>query len=130
MHFLTLLAVVTSAVITAANPIERRHVGGVLICNGPHATGNCTYEVYNINQCYNVSAPFYQNAATFAPDGEEFYCYPYIMDCGGICTSPEGCTLGGVSYNTTNRFNLTAFEGWDHYISSFTCHTGHAQFSV
>lgn len=128
MHFLALvLTVLASAVMMAAKPVEKRHIGGVLICTGAHATGNCTYGVYNLDRCYNMTATYMQNAATFAPDGEEFYCYPYIQPCGGICTSPEGCTAGAVSYNSTSRFNLTALGGWDHYISSFECHAGAAR---
>lgn len=43
------------------------------------------------------------------------------QDCGGICTSPTGCTFGAVTYDYKNKFNLTAI-GWDKYISSFECH--------
>lgn len=37
-----------------------------------------------------MTAGYANNASTFAPDGEAFLCYPYIMPCGGICTSPTG----------------------------------------
>lgn len=55
----------------------------VLICNGANATGNCDYSVYNISTvenrtCYDMPTGYYENAATFAPDGEPFYCYPRV----------------------------------------------------
>ena len=31
-----------------------------------------------MDTCYNLTSPFHGNAATFAPDGEAFYCYPYV----------------------------------------------------
>lgn len=96
----------------------------MLICTGPTATGNCTHGVYTLDTCHNLTAPWSGNAATFAPDGEEFYCYPYLIACGGICRSPEGCTYGAVSYNTTGKFNLTAAGGWNNLIESFECHKG------
>lgn len=102
----------------------------VLICNGARATGNCTYQVYRLDTCYNLTGPYYRDAATFAPDGDEFYCYPYMEPCGGVCTSPEGCTAGAVSYNTTDRFNLTALGGWDRYIAAFECHAGTAAYNL
>ena len=43
------------------------------------------------------------------------------MKCGGICRSPTGCTMGAVSWNYENKFNLTAV-GWDKYITSFRCY--------
>ncbi|ROW04645.1 hypothetical protein VPNG_07427 [Cytospora leucostoma] len=127
MRSLALLTILTSALIAViATPLQRRQIGGVLICNGAHATGNCTYQVYRLDTCHNLTAAYYRDAATFAPDGEEFYCYPYIQPCGGVCTSPEGCTAGALSYNTTDRFNLTALGGWDRYIAAFECHAGTA----
>lgn len=81
-------------------------------------------------RCYNMTAEFFQDAATFAPDSDVFYCYPYIMACGGRCTSPTGCTAGALSYNSTNKFNLTNWGGWDHLISSFECHAGPAPTSL
>ncbi|KAK3333563.1 hypothetical protein B0T19DRAFT_129391 [Cercophora scortea] len=104
-----------------ASKNERRELGGVLICNGANAQGRCQYNTYKLDTCYNLTAPYYRNASTFAPDGDGFYCYPYIMPCGGICMSPEGCTLGPVSFSYPYKFNLSAV-GWDHYISSFDCH--------
>ncbi len=49
----------------------------VLICNGPDATGECEYNVYELEKCYDLKTPLYKNSSTFAPDGEAFYCYPY-----------------------------------------------------
>ena len=49
----------------------------ILICNGANATGTCDYSVYELETCYDLKSPMYQNASTFAPDGEAFYCYPY-----------------------------------------------------
>ena len=43
------------------------------------------------------------------------------MPCGGICTSPTGCTFGAVSFDYVNKYNLSEI-GWDHYIASFECH--------
>ena len=43
------------------------------------------------------------------------------MPCGGICTSPTGCTFGAVDFGYANKYNLSAI-GWDHYIASFDCH--------
>ena len=75
--------------------------------------------------CYDLKKPFYQNSDTFAPDGDEFYCYPYLYKCGGICTSPEGCTLGPISFNSTWKYDLSP-TGWNKYIESFECHAGPA----
>lgn len=49
----------------------------MLICNGPNATGSCDYAVYEFETCYDMPPAFRGNVATFAPDGEGFYCYPY-----------------------------------------------------
>ncbi len=43
------------------------------------------------------------------------------MACGGICTSPTGCTFGAVSYDYQNKYNLSAI-GWDKCITSFEYH--------
>ncbi|KAJ9152153.1 hypothetical protein NKR23_g2907 [Pleurostoma richardsiae] len=126
MQFSAYVTVIVAACLAAASPIHhKRAVGGILMCTGANQTGTCSYNVYPVDTCINMTAPYYQNAATFAPDGEEFYCYPYIMPCGGICTSPTGCTFGAVSYNSTRKENLTSI-GWNKYISSFECHTGPA----
>ncbi|KAF3769822.1 hypothetical protein M406DRAFT_320071 [Cryphonectria parasitica EP155] len=123
MHFFAYMTVLMTAVLSVATPILKRQVGGVLICNGINATGECTHLVAEVGQCTNLTAPYYQNTSTFAPDGEEFYCYPYLFSCGGICKSPEGCTYGAVSYNTTAKTNFTA-GGWNNLIESFTCYSG------
>lgn len=44
------------------------------------------------------------------------------MECGGICMSPEGCTLGAVSFDYQHKFNLTEIS-WDKSIRSFDCHS-------
>lgn len=48
------------------------------------------------------------------------------MECGGICRSPTGCTLGSVSFDYPHKFNLTAV-GWNKYITSFECHLNQTQ---
>ncbi|CCC12028.1 unnamed protein product [Sordaria macrospora k-hell] len=115
-----------------ALPLQARALGGILICNGPNATQPCAYSVYEMETCYNLPAPFFRNASTFALDeGVGIVILTSStrsinsMSCGEICTSPEGCTLGGVSSQYEHKFNLSAV-GWDHYISSFECHLGGA----
>ncbi|KAG7290279.1 hypothetical protein NEMBOFW57_000278 [Staphylotrichum longicolle] len=88
-------------------------MGGVLICEKPHAQGHCEYAVYQLDTCYDLPPALINNAATFAPDGEAFYCNPYM--------SPQGCTMGPVSFDYVHKFNLTAV-GWNKYITSFDCH--------
>ncbi|KAK4151776.1 hypothetical protein C8A00DRAFT_16867 [Chaetomidium leptoderma] len=100
---------------------DRHELGGVLICNDPNGQGHCEYAVYELEKCYNLPPALINNAATFAPDDAAFYCYPYIMECGGICRSPSGCTLGSVSFDYEHKFNLTEI-GWNEYITSFECH--------
>ncbi|KAH8895137.1 hypothetical protein GQ53DRAFT_804699 [Thozetella sp. PMI_491] len=120
LKFATLVAILASASLSLASPVQKREVGGVLICQGPNATEKCSYQVYKMNTCYNLDADFKQNAATFAPDGEGFQCFPRLVECGGICTSPTGCTFGGVSFNSDKKYNLTSI-GWNKYITSFDC---------
>lgn len=43
------------------------------------------------------------------------------MECGGICMSPTGCTMGAVSSDYEHKYNLTEV-GWNKYITSFECH--------
>ncbi|GAB0138969.1 hypothetical protein EsDP_00007188 [Epichloe bromicola] len=118
---LSTIAALASAAAVSASPIEKRQVGGVLLCTGVNATGTCKYQVYPLNQCQQLEKPFYQNTSTFAVDGEDFECNPRLVDCGGpICTSPTGCTLGPVDFNYKHKWNLDA--GWDKYITSFDCH--------
>ena len=93
----------------------------ILICEGPNATGKCTYQVYPLETCNTLDPVFNGKAATFALDGEGFYCYPHTQKCGGICTSPTGCTFGAVTFEYANKYNLTTI-GWDTLIQSFDCH--------
>ncbi|KAH7629036.1 hypothetical protein B0T09DRAFT_149935 [Sordaria sp. MPI-SDFR-AT-0083] len=61
-----------------ALPLQARALGGILICNGPNATQPCAYSVYEMETCYNLPAPFFRNASTFALDEGGWYCYPYM----------------------------------------------------
>ncbi|KAL6356087.1 hypothetical protein LRP88_09675 [Fusarium phalaenopsidis] len=97
-------SVLVSASAVSASPIHKRELGGVLMCTGANATGTCHYE----------------NVKTFAPDGENFACYPRVYDCGGICKSPTGCTFGKVDFNYEHKYNLSAI-GWDTLFQSFDC---------
>ncbi|KAK0711590.1 hypothetical protein B0H67DRAFT_491300 [Lasiosphaeris hirsuta] len=121
MHNALILALLAVLTLTRAMPISRRELGGVLICDGANAQGHCEYGAYELDKCYDLAAPLYQNASTFAPDGEAFYCYPYATSCGGVCTSPTGCTLGAVSFFYEHKFDLGAV-GWEDGIASFECH--------
>ncbi|KAL2170177.1 hypothetical protein VTG60DRAFT_5129 [Thermothelomyces hinnuleus] len=102
-------------------PTEHNKIGGVLICNDPNGQGHCEYAVYELEKCYNLPPALVNNAATFAPDDGPFYCYPYLTECGGVCKSPTGCTMGAVSSDYEHKFNLTEV-GWNKYIASFDCH--------
>ena len=92
----------------------------VLICTGANATGECTHKVYKMDECNQLDAPFRGNVATFAPDGEDFACYPRAYDCGGLCTSPTGCTFGSVAFDYEHKYNLSAIR-WDTLFKSFDC---------
>ncbi|OAA58615.1 hypothetical protein SPI_06688 [Niveomyces insectorum RCEF 264] len=118
MKSLTLL---TAAALAVASPVAKRETGGILLCTGANATGTCNYATYPLETCIDLVAPFANNTNTFAPDGEPFACYPYLMPCGGLCTSPEGCTLGAVSFYYPHKFNLSDV-GWANWIQSFECH--------
>ncbi|KAG6003443.1 hypothetical protein E4U21_002037 [Claviceps maximensis] len=118
---LSSVAALASAAFVGASPVEKRQVGGVLLCTGVNATGTCKHQVYQLNKCQQLSAPFYQNTNTFAVDGEGFECSPRLVDCGSICRSPTGCTFGAVDFNYKHKWNLGAI-GWDKYIKSFDCH--------
>jgi len=109
-----------SASAVSASPIHKREVGGVLMCTGANATGTCHYEVYQLKTCHQLPPPFYKNIKTFAPDGENFACYPRVYDCGGICKSPTGCTFGKVDFNYEHKYNISAI-GWDTLFQSFDC---------
>ncbi|KAK4662129.1 uncharacterized protein QC763_710860 [Podospora pseudopauciseta] len=120
IFLLGLFLMTTQANPLGAHPKPRRSIGGVLICTNPNATGVCTHETYQLNKCYNLPDGLRNNAATFAPDPGNFFCYPYLKVCGGICTSPEGCTMGPVDSDYPHRYNLTAVS-WDRFITSFDC---------
>ncbi|KAM0436749.1 hypothetical protein ACHAPT_002460 [Fusarium lateritium] len=109
-----------SASAVSASPIHKREIGGILMCTGANATGTCHYEVYELKKCHQLPPPYYRNIKTFAPDGENFACYPRVYDCGGICKSPTGCTFGKVDFNYENKFNMSAI-GWDSLFQSFDC---------
>ncbi|CAK7244418.1 MAG: hypothetical protein STHCBS139747_005956 [Sporothrix thermara] len=115
------IAVLAAATLAAASPIVKREPGGILLCTGANSTGTCQYNVYPLNTCVNITTPFAGSTNTFAPDGEAFACYPYAMPCGGICTSPEGCTLGAVDFNYKYKYNLSAVS-WQG-VASFRCFT-------
>lgn len=92
----------------------------VLLCTGANATGTCTHQVYEMETCYQLEEPFYENVNTFALDGEAFLCWPRLYDCGEICKSPTGCTFGSVDFDYENKFNLGAIQ-WDVLFKSFDC---------
>lgn len=139
-----LVAAVASA--ASASPVDKRERGGVslllllllllllpppsapldadtrqlLTCTGPNATGTCKHQVYELNKCVQLEAPFYHNTSTFAPDGESFSCFPRVTDCGAICRSPTGCTFGAVNFTYEHKFDLGAIR-WNTLIASFDC---------
>ncbi|KAH6606841.1 hypothetical protein Trco_005994 [Trichoderma cornu-damae] len=113
-------AAVASAAAVSGTPIHKREIGGVLLCTGANATGTCSHAVYKLKTCHQLRAPFYRNTSTFAPDGEAFQCFPRVGDCGSICTSPTGCTFGGVDFGYAHKFDLGAIK-WNTLISSFDC---------
>ncbi|KAG8665609.1 hypothetical protein FPOAC1_010408 [Fusarium poae] len=103
MKFSIAITTLASAMSISASPLSflrKREFGGVLLCTGANSTGTCSYDVYELDKCHQLKAPFYQNTSTFSPDGEEFYCYPH--------------------YNYENKNNLTAIK-WNTIISSFDC---------
>ncbi|KAI2613032.1 uncharacterized protein GGS25DRAFT_147201 [Hypoxylon fragiforme] len=101
-------------------PLAKREIGGILICNGANATGACHYEVYSLEVCHNMPDGFSGNTKTFAPDGDNFYCWPRVGQCEEICTSPTGCTFGAVDFNTPVKWDLSTIQ-WDHLLESFSC---------
>ncbi|KAL2213274.1 hypothetical protein CC79DRAFT_13735 [Sarocladium strictum] len=114
------------ALVVSANPIHyKREVGGVLLCTGANSTGTCSHIVAPLSpvgdvQCQQLEEPFFQNTATFAPDGEDFECFPRLYSCGEICRSPTGCTFGAVDFGYENKFDLAQI-GWKKLIQSFDC---------
>lgn len=125
MQISTILAsVLASAAFVSAAPtseMPKREAGGVLICQGANATGNCHYEVYTMSECHDLPADLQRNASTFAPDGDNFYCYPRAGNCSQICTSPTGCTFGAVSFSSPVKYDLSTIQ-WDNLIGAFSCH--------
>ncbi|KAI0024697.1 hypothetical protein F4780DRAFT_549988 [Xylariomycetidae sp. FL0641] len=100
---------------------EKRATGGILLCNGVNATGDCHYEVYALDACHNVPDGFSKKTSTFAPDGDGFYCTPYVGTCEMTCSSPTGCTFGGtIDFYNPAKFNLAEIA-WDESLMSFEC---------
>ncbi|ORY69738.1 uncharacterized protein BCR38DRAFT_419960 [Pseudomassariella vexata] len=125
MQFSTILPILLAAAVsTSAAPtanIAKREIGGVLICQGVNATGTCAYSAYTMEDCHDLPDNLSGNAATFAPDGDNFYCYPKAGKCADICTSPTGCTFGAVSFDSPVKYDLTSIK-WQTLLKSFTCH--------
>ncbi|KAI0527756.1 hypothetical protein F5B22DRAFT_2990 [Xylaria bambusicola] len=118
----TFLVAATSVSALPKPAVAKRAVGGVLLCQGANATGLCHYEAYALDECHDVSADFYHNTRTFAPDGDDFYCWPRVSKCSDICKSPTGCTFGGAFYfDNPNKYDLTKIS-WDESLASFDCH--------
>lgn len=89
-----IVLVLASACMSGANPIaQKRAVGGVLMCTGANSTGQCNHAVHPMDKCVNVTTALYHKVVTFAPDGEEFYCYPYEYI---IPARSGGCKRGRV----------------------------------
>ncbi|KAM3561056.1 hypothetical protein ARSEF4850_003399 [Beauveria asiatica] len=120
MRFFSLAVAASSLAAASASPVSKRQMGGILICTGANATGDCVYQKYELYKCHELQAPFWQNSSTFAPDGDSFACYPRLSDCGVICTSPTGCTSGHIDFDYEHKFNLTASQ-WSTLIRSFDC---------
>ncbi|KAI1828311.1 hypothetical protein F4861DRAFT_535273 [Xylaria intraflava] len=118
-------AILTAATCVSALPkpiLDKRAVGGVLLCQGANATGDCHYEVYSLDECHDVPEGFFHNTRTFAPDGDDFYCWPRVATCKDICKSPSGCTFGGAFYfDNPNKYDLSKIL-WDKSLGSFDCH--------
>lgn len=95
------------------------------MCTGPAATGNCSADWYDLGACHNVTTAFLDSTGTFAPADDSFYCYLYLTVCGGKCRSQTGCPPGLITYDSPEKFNLTALApGWDRLLTSFECHAG------
>lgn len=116
-----LLATAVSISALPAAGVVKRELGGVLICQGANATGACHYEQYSLDECHDLPTEMSANASTFAPDGDNFYCYPTAGNCSQICTSPTGCTFGAVTFSSPEKYDL-GLKNWTNLIGSFTCH--------
>ncbi|KAI1434348.1 hypothetical protein GGR50DRAFT_662732 [Xylaria sp. CBS 124048] len=120
-------AVVATALIAVASALpkpmlDKREFGGILLCQGANATGDCHYEVYALEECHDVPPEFFHNIGTFAPDGDDFYCWPRVSTCDDICKSPSGCTFGGAFYfDKPDKYDLAKIH-WDKSLGSFDCH--------
>ena len=93
----------------------------ILLCTGANSTGTCQYKVFEMGVCNQLAEPFWRDTRTFALDGEAFGCFPRATNCGDVCTSPSGCTLGGVDTHYRYKYDLSAV-GWERLLSSFDCH--------
>ncbi|KAL7626611.1 hypothetical protein AAE478_003384 [Parahypoxylon ruwenzoriense] len=124
MQFLAIItSIIAAATCAAALPqpsLAKREVGGILMCKGANATGECHYEVYSMRECHNMPEGFSANTKTFAPDGDNFFCWPRVGQCEEICTSPTGCTFGAVDFYNPIKWDLSTIQ-WDHLIESFSC---------
>ncbi|KAI1374989.1 hypothetical protein F4677DRAFT_424246 [Hypoxylon crocopeplum] len=124
MQFFTTIATIAAAATCVSArgrpPLAKREIGGILICNGANATGACHYEVYSLQDCHNMPDGFSGNTKTFAPDGDDFFCWPKVGQCEDICTSPTGCTFGAVDFYNPVKWDLSSIQ-WDHLIESFDC---------
>ncbi|KAI1854670.1 hypothetical protein JX266_000788 [Neoarthrinium moseri] len=118
--FTGLLTVAASVSAAPMETVAKRDVGGVLICQGANATGTCHYEKYTLDECHDLPTDLSGNASTFAPDGDNFFCFPKVGNCASICTSPTGCTFGAVDFNSPVKYDLSSIQ-WDHLIQSFRC---------
>ncbi|KAI1812684.1 hypothetical protein GGS20DRAFT_556779 [Poronia punctata] len=124
-----LFGIITSIIAASASVsalpkpnVAKREAGGVLLCQGANATGKCHYETFALDECHDMPEAFYRNTKTFAPDGEDFYCWPRVSKCSDICKSPTGCTFGGTFYfNHPHKYDISKIS-WDKSISSFDCH--------
>ncbi|KAK7414886.1 hypothetical protein QQX98_006307 [Neonectria punicea] len=120
MKFSVAITALISVMTASAFPVHKREIGGVLMCTGVNATGTCHYDVYELNKCHQLPEPFLLNINTFAPDGEDFSCYPRVTGCDDICRSPTGCTFGAVDFNYEHKYDLGAIK-WDKLFKSFDC---------
>ncbi|GAP89759.1 hypothetical protein SAMD00023353_3600550 [Rosellinia necatrix] len=133
MQLSGIIAIIAAATCASALPkptTAKRDLGGILICQGANATGKCHYETYTLNECHEVPEAFFQNTRTFAPDGDNFYCWPRVGRCSDICTSPTGCTFGGAFYfDNPNKYDLAKIS-WDKSLVAFDCHKNETDTAV